>query len=57
MDGDLELAAGCGLHVVRERNEIFRMRIVGRIGGRQIPFGLGGRRSGGQCDRGCGERK
>ena len=45
MNRDLQLAAGRGFHVLGERDEVLAVRIVGRIGGRQIPFGLrGGRR-------------
>ena len=40
MNRDLQFVAGCGGDVLGEQREIFAVRIVGRIGRRQIPFGL-----------------
>ena len=40
MHGDLQLAAGGVADVLGERDQVHRMRIVGRIGRREIPFGL-----------------
>ena len=40
VDGDLQLAAGRVGDILGEGVEIFDVRIVVRIGARQIPFGL-----------------
>ena len=40
MHGNLQLAAGGVADVLGERDQVHRMRIVRRIGRRQIPFGL-----------------
>ena len=52
MDGDRELAAGRGLDVLGEEREVLAVRVVGRIGGRQVPLGLGrGAGAGSASDR------
>ena len=40
MHGDLQLAAGGIADILGERDQVHRMRIVRRIGRREIPFGL-----------------
>ena len=56
MNRDLQLAAGRVVDVLGEGDEVFAVRIVGRIGGRQVPFGLRRRPARGQAQR-AGERR
>jgi len=56
VNGDLELSAGCRFDILGKLGEVDGMRIIDRIGGRQIPSRLraGSGQSGGE-KRGRGE--
>ena len=41
MHRDLELAAAGLVHLVGELHQIFTVKVAGRVGGGQVPFGLG----------------
>ena len=41
MHGDLEFAAAGLVHVIGELHQVFTVKVAGRVGGGQVPFGLG----------------
>ena len=58
MHRDLQFAAGGRVHILGELRDVLGMEVGGRVGGRQVPLGLGKAAGGaeGQDDGGGGKQ-